>query len=30
VGVAAIVSLQAIEYRRLYPDQGAIRYEQVA
>jgi len=27
VGVAAIVSLQAIEYRRLYPDQGAGRYE---
>ena len=27
VGVAAIVSMQAIEYRRLYPDQGAIRYE---
>jgi phosphate acetyltransferase len=27
VGVAAIVSLQAIEYRRLYPDQGALRYE---
>ena len=26
VGVAAIVSLQAIEYRRLYPDQGAGRY----
>jgi phosphate acetyltransferase len=27
VGVAAIVSLQAIEYRRLYPEQGALRYE---
>jgi phosphate acetyltransferase len=27
VGVAAIVGLQAIEYRRLYPDQGASRYE---
>ncbi len=27
VGVAAIVSMQAIEYRRLYPDQGAARYE---
>ncbi len=27
VGVAAIVGLQAIEYRRLYPDQGANRYE---
>jgi len=27
VGVAAIVSMQAIEYRRLYPDQGAGRYE---
>jgi phosphate acetyltransferase len=27
VGVAAIVGLQAIEYRRLYPDQGALRYE---
>jgi phosphate acetyltransferase len=27
VGVAAIVSLQAIEYRRLYPEQGAGRYE---
>ncbi len=27
VGVAAIVSLQAIEYRRLYPEQGARRYE---
>jgi phosphate acetyltransferase len=27
VGVAAIVCLQAIEYRRLYPDQGAGRYE---
>jgi phosphate acetyltransferase len=26
VGVAAIVGLQAIEYRRLYPDQGAGRY----
>jgi phosphate acetyltransferase len=26
VGVAAIVSLQAVEYRRLYPDQGAGRY----
>ncbi len=30
VGVAAIVSLQAIEYRRLYPDQGAGRYETTA
>jgi phosphate acetyltransferase len=30
VGVAAIVSMQAIEYRRLYPDQGAIRYETAA
>ena len=28
VGVAAIVGLQAIEYRRLYPDQGALRYEE--
>jgi phosphate acetyltransferase len=27
VGVAAIVSLQAIEYRRLYPEQGAARYD---
>ncbi|MCE0523744.1 MAG: phosphotransacetylase [Methylacidiphilales bacterium] len=27
VGVAAIVGLQAIEYRRLYPDQGAGRYD---
>jgi len=27
VGVAAIVSLQAIEYRRLYPEQGAGRYD---
>jgi phosphate acetyltransferase len=27
VGVAAIVSLQAVEYRRLYPDQGAGRYD---
>jgi len=27
VGVAAIVCLQAIEYRRLYPEQGAGRYE---
>jgi len=27
VGVAAIVSLQAIEYRRLYPDQGAGRFD---
>ena len=27
VGVAAIVCLQAIEYRRLYPEQGAHRYE---
>jgi phosphate acetyltransferase len=27
VGVAAIVGLQAIEYRRLYPEQGALRYE---
>jgi phosphate acetyltransferase len=26
VGVAAIVSMQAIEYRRLYPEQGAGRY----
>jgi hypothetical protein len=24
--VAAIVSMQAIEYRRLYPEQGAGRY----
>jgi phosphate acetyltransferase len=30
VGVAAIVSLQAIEYRRLYPEQGAGRYETAA
>jgi phosphate acetyltransferase len=30
VGVAAIVSMQAIEYRRLYPDQGAGRYESVS
>jgi phosphate acetyltransferase len=30
VGVAAIVSLQAIEYRRLYPEQGAGRYDTVA
>jgi phosphate acetyltransferase len=30
VGVAAIVSLQAIEYRRLYPDQGAGRYDSAA
>ena len=30
VGVAAIVSLQAIEYRRLYPDQGAARYDATA
>jgi phosphate acetyltransferase len=30
VAVAAIVSLQAIEYRRLYPDQGAARYESAA
>ena len=29
VGVAAIVSLQAVEYRRLYPDQGAGRYDAV-
>jgi phosphate acetyltransferase len=29
VGVAAIVSLQAIEYRRLYPEQGAHRYEAI-
>ena len=29
VGVAAIVSLQAIEYRRLYPEQGAGRYDMV-
>jgi len=28
VGVAAIVCMQAIEYRRLYPDQGALRYEE--
>lgn len=27
VGVAAIIGLQAIEYRRLYPEQGAGRYE---
>jgi phosphate acetyltransferase len=27
VGVAAIVSLQAVEYRRLYPEQGAGRYD---
>lgn len=27
VGVAAIVSMQAIEYRRLYPEQGAQRYD---
>jgi len=27
VGVAAIVSMQAIEYRRLYPEQGAGRYD---
>jgi len=27
VGVEAIVSLQAIEYRRLYPEQGAGRYD---
>jgi phosphate acetyltransferase len=27
VGVAAIIGLQAIEYRRLYPEQGALRYE---
>ena len=27
VGVAAVVSLQAVEYRRLYPDQGAGRYD---
>ncbi|MCE0485086.1 MAG: phosphotransacetylase [Methylacidiphilales bacterium] len=26
VGVAAIIGLQAVEYRRLYPDQGAGRY----
>ena len=30
VGVAAIVSLQAVEYRRLYPEQGAGRYDLVA
>jgi phosphate acetyltransferase len=30
VGVAAIVSMQAIEYRRLYPEQGAARYEAAA
>lgn len=30
VGVAAIVGLQAIEYRRLYPDQGVARYEATA
>jgi phosphate acetyltransferase len=30
VGVAAIVGLQAIEYRRLYPDQGAGRYDTAA
>jgi phosphate acetyltransferase len=30
VGVAAIVCLQAIEYRRLYPDQGAGRYAAAA
>ena len=30
VGVAAIVGLQAIEYRRLYPDQGAGRYDLTA
>ncbi len=30
VGVAAIVSLQAIEYRRLYPEQGASRYATAA
>ncbi|MEI9999268.1 MAG: phosphate acyltransferase [Verrucomicrobiota bacterium] len=27
LGVAAIVGLQAIEYRRLYPEQGAGRYD---
>jgi phosphate acetyltransferase len=27
VGVAAIVGLQAVEYRRLYPEQGAGRYD---
>ena len=30
VGVAAIVGLQAVEYRRLYPEQGAnpsVRYD---
>lgn len=27
VGVATIVGLMAVEYRRLYPDQGAARYE---
>jgi len=30
VGVAAIVGLQAIEYRRLYPEQGVGRYEAAA
>jgi phosphate acetyltransferase len=30
VGVAAIVGLQAVEYRRLYPDQGVGRYETTA
>ena len=30
VGVAAIVGLQAVEYRRLYPEQGVGRYETVA
>jgi len=30
VGVAAIIGLQAIEYRRLYPEQGVTRYETVA
>src|SRR5476649_1283628 len=30
VGVAAIVSLQAVEYRRLYPEQGAGRYDTAA
>jgi len=29
VGVAAIVSLQAIEFRRLYPEQGAGRYASI-
>jgi phosphate acetyltransferase len=29
-GVAAIVGLQAVEYRRLYPEQGVGRYETTA